>query len=113
MGVHFLGWIPNATSKCQSMDVKIFGKLKPLLEPLAKKKKGFIDGGKDPNYQEALKEWAKQSDIREGRRIGVLPYGRKFILEHPDSGMRMKPYEGRDQLAVDRVNDITSCRQER
>ena len=38
---------------------------------------------------------------------------RKFILEHPDSGMRMKPYEGRDQLAVDRVNDITSCRQER
>ena len=68
---------------------------------------------KDPNYQEALKEWAKQSDIREGRRIGVLPYGRKFILEHPDSGMRMKPYEGRDQLAVDRVNDITSCRQER
>ena len=51
------------------------GKLKPLLEPLAKKKKGFIDGGKDPNYQEALKEWAKQSDIREGRRIGVLPYG--------------------------------------
>ena len=75
MGVHFLGWIPNATSKCQSMDVKIFGKLKPLLEPLAKKKKGFIDGGKDPNYQEALKEWAKQSDIREGRRIGVLPYG--------------------------------------
>ena len=115
MGVHLFGWMPNTTSKCQSMDVKIFGKLKTVIEGMSKRKKGFIDEvGKIEIVKEALKKCAKPNDFLEGlRRTGMLPFSRKVILEHPDVKLgHALSTEERYQIAVDSVSAMRRLKPE-
>lgn len=85
MGVHLFGWMPNTTSKCQSMDVKVFGKLKATIQAISKRRKQYIDeGGKIEIVKEALRKCAKPDEFLEGlRKTGMLPFSRKILLDHP------------------------------
>jgi len=90
MGVIFMGWLPNTTSKCQLADVILFGDVKSRMERveadwILKNPGQRVDRTRKVEFaSKAVAQVVTRNKILEGaRQTGVHPIDAKPLLENP------------------------------